>query len=611
MAQMTSTRQVNPRLGAYFGIFASLFTALFVLALIFAELGANEVILRFAILLGPLVLYAALGVGTMTARPSDFFAAGRRVPAVYNGSVIALAALGGVSVIVFPGLFYAHGYDVWSLALGGALGLVLMGVLVAPYYRKFGAYTVAGFLGRRFRSRSLRIASAAILAIPLFLLLIGELSIGVWAARQLTGSNVRWMLFAFVATAAVVLLLGGMRAATWAGAAQAIAAVIALVVCAGTAGIMYTNLPVAQLSVGPLLRDVTAIEATLGIAARPAGTLEARFAGDGLVALASPMVEPFTTLGPAAFVAALLAMAFGIAAAPWLLARCGTAVGVHAARKSLSWAVFFYGLIMITASTVAIMMRDGLLSSLGERSAATIPAWYTLSAKAGLTGELAPSDAFTLATATVHRDGVLFLLPQASGLPEILTYLAYAGAFAAVLVAAIATAQALATMIAEDIVGGLLWEPPAEPVRMAVARIALFGVLVTATVAVQLTSTDPFALFLTAVSLSAATAFPVVMVAIWHKRAPSMSVMTGLCVGLVTALGTMIVSTLFALGVFPPFAGLAGMLAGFLSIFATGRMFKRPVRPSLEYVRDMRIPGGETIYDREMRLLRMKRDAGR
>ena len=187
MSYLHRTGYVNPRLGTYFGIFIAAFAAIGLLALIFEGLGVPTDTLRLAMLFGPLVLYMAIGAAAFTSEPLDYFASGRRVPAFYTGLVLAQTAMGATGLIAVTGAFFLIGFDALCLVIGGLAGFVVMAVLLAPFFRKFGAFTVPSYLGRRFDSRMLRLTAAALLALPMLLMLSAELSMGAYAASWLIG----------------------------------------------------------------------------------------------------------------------------------------------------------------------------------------------------------------------------------------------------------------------------------------------------------------------------------------------------------------------------------------------------------------------------------------
>ena len=120
------TRNVNPRLGTYFGIFASMFAALVLMSLMFEQLGVNDHWLRLLMFAGPVVLYAVLGLAVAAQEPREFFAAGRRVPAFFNGLVLAVTALGSTAFVGLTGTLFMSGVDAMCLALGWCAGFVVM-----------------------------------------------------------------------------------------------------------------------------------------------------------------------------------------------------------------------------------------------------------------------------------------------------------------------------------------------------------------------------------------------------------------------------------------------------------------------------------------------------
>src|SRR5688572_3796342 len=142
MAVTSGVRLVNPRLGTYFGIFAAAFASLVLMALMLEQLGVSDLAVRLLMFAGPIVLYGAFGLLTPAADPTDYFVCGRRVPAFFNGLLLAITALGGAGLIALTGSFFVAGFDALCLSLGISAGLVFMGVLLAPFVRKAGDYTV-------------------------------------------------------------------------------------------------------------------------------------------------------------------------------------------------------------------------------------------------------------------------------------------------------------------------------------------------------------------------------------------------------------------------------------------------------------------------------------
>ena len=157
-------RQANPNLGAYFGIVASAFVSLVVGLAMFEQLGWQQTSLAQAMILVPLVLYLGIAFGARTLNVEDFFASGRRVPPVYNGAVLSAVLIGGTGFFGYTGTLFFLGFDALAIGLAWTTGLLVSGLLFVPFLRKSGAYTLPGFFGHRFRSRSIRAMASVLLS---------------------------------------------------------------------------------------------------------------------------------------------------------------------------------------------------------------------------------------------------------------------------------------------------------------------------------------------------------------------------------------------------------------------------------------------------------------
>ena len=606
MSLTSRTRFVNPRLGTYFGIFASSLAGLVMLLLIFEQLGTPDIVLRWAMLLGPLVLYAAIGLCVPTQEPLEFFAAGRRVPAGYTGLGIGVATLGATGMVAMTGVFFLIGFDALCLMIGGLAGFVIMSVMLAPFFRKFGTFTVPSYLGRRFESKVVRLLSAALLAVPALLMLAAELRMGAFAAGWLAGQPQSMMIVVLVAAFIVTVVLGGMRSLTWSGSAQAIAAVLALLVPVTIVAVMVTNFPLPQLTNGPLLRALTHAEATQGLPMVDAPSLTFALPGDGVGHIVKRYTAPFGAIGPTAFVVAMLTVMAGVAASPWLIPRVTMTPGVYETRKSLGWATVYFGLIMLTAAAVSVYMRDFLVDMIKAGSAATLPEWMERLIQLGFVSVDTATAPLTVSSVGFLRDGVLLSLPVAAGLPSIFVYFAAAGIVAAAWVGAGATASALGNVVAEDVVNGLSWEPLPRGGRVHVGRLGIAGAAVLGGVIALIAPTDPLRLLLWSLALSGSTFFPVLVLSIWWKRMNSFGAIAGMSCGFAVAVLTIFAGEAHILGLDGALAGILGLPAGALGALLASIATPGPSRSVLELVREIRIPGGEVIYDREMRLLRLK-----
>lgn len=600
------TGYVNPRLGTYFSIFMSAFVALALLTLILEGLGVSAEALRLVMFLGPIGLYAVIGGAAYTQEPIDYFAAGRRVPAFYTGLVLAQTALGATGLVALTGLFFLIGFDALCLVIGGLAGFVVMAVLLAPFFRKFGAFTVPSYLGKRFDSRALRLLAGGILAVPMLLVMAAELSVGAHAVGWFYPLPASLAVMTLVAAIVATLAAGGMRSLAWSSAAESIAALIALLVPVAIVAVIVTNLPLPQLSAGPVLRVVGRAEAAQGLPIILPPALAFDLPGEGLSAIAKRYSDAFGSVGPLAFVIVTLSLLAGLASAPWLLPRVAGTPGVYEARKSLGWATLLFGISMLTVAAIAIFMRDYLTDIVRAVGPVRLPAWIdTLKAQGilAVTGEDRP----TLTSFTLSRDDVLLSLPIAAEMPQALVYLAAGGVVAAALATAGAVAVALGNILAEDIVYGLSWTPPKPGPRLVVARLALGTAAAVAGLIALAAPTDPLKLLLWAIALTGAATFPVLVLSIWWKRMNAFGAVAGLATGFGVTVLAIIAGEAGLTGTDGALAAAIGLPAGAVAAIAVALATPGPARHLLELVRDIRVPGGEILYDREMRYQQRKK----
>jgi len=600
------TRLVNPRLGQYFGIVVSIFVALALVVLVLEQLGVDDSLLRLAMLLGPLGLFVAIGLMAATRQSYEYFASGRRVPSIFNGIILSVQAAGGVGLLSITGVIFLFGYDGLCLAVGWMAGMVVAAILLVPFMRKYGGYTLPGYLGQRFASRPLRILSAVLLTVPILLLLQAELRIATFVAGWLYNPGRGLLTFGLLAVVVAALLLGGMRSLSWSSAAMALAALIAIIVPVCVVGAIETNLPLPQFSQGPMMRLLSRLEDVAGVPSSLAPAFAFTLPGDGLEPISKRFLAPGVVIGPIGFIIASFVIMAGIAASPMLLARAGTTVGVYDARKSFGWGVFILGAIFLTAAAVAAFMRFNVMEDVLTPGPDRLPDWFKALADAGLAG-IDRGTPWSLASIRMKRDGVLLALPMASSFPAVVVYLILAGALAAALASVAASLTALAFIWSEDIVGGLLPETPSEPFRLLTARGAIVAAALIAGVYSAIAPGDALELTLWAFALLGSAFFPVLVLSIWWKRLEGVGAIVSVVTGFTVALMTILSGEAAWFGVHGALAGMIGIPAAVLVALLSAVGKASPRRSELELVRDIRIPGGETVYDREMRLLRLRR----
>ena len=605
---LTRTRVAHPRLGTYFGIFISAFVALAILTLIFEQLGAADMLLRSIMLAGPLVLYIAIGAATYTSDPLDFFACGRRVPAFYTGLGLATAALGGTGLMCVTGAFFLIGFDAVCLVIGGVAGFVFMSVLLAPFFRKFGAFTIPSYLGRRFDSIALRMVSAVLLSVPAGMLLAAELKTGAYAVQFMQPEFSALVIVPVLALVLIIVLCsGGMRSLSWSSSAQGIASLIAILVPVSIVALMLTNLPLPQLSHGPVLRAIGRSEAAMGLPLVLPPALAFDMPGQAMTSIAKRFSDVMSSVGPLAFVIVMLTTLAGVASAPWLLMRVATTPGVYETRKSLGWATVLFGIVMLTLSSIAVFMRSFVFAIFSGPNSGQAPDWVGALVSLGTLTAGTEGGRLQFATLEFARDGILFDLPVVAGLPAAALYLGAAGVLAAALATAGASLVALGHTLAEDIGNGLSFEPLADKARLVFARAGLCLAAAGGAFVAVAVPADPLKLLMWALALTGSAAFPVLVLSIWWKRLNAFGALAGLITGFGVAAIAIVAGETGQSDIQSVLAGAFGIPAGFVAALAVTWVTPAPGKQLFEFVRDIRVPGGEIIYDRETRLAKRKK----
>ena len=610
MSAPPRSRLVNPQLGMYFGIFGSLLAAIVLLLMMFEQLGVTDATLRLSMIAGFLGTFCAIGIATFTHMPVEYFASGRRVPAFFNGLVLATIAIGGTGLAALSGSLFLIGFDALCIGVGLTGGLVCMVVLIVPFLRKFGAYSIPAYLSRRFDSQILRVLSAALIAVPCLLLLMAEMKMAVFAASWLTQISEGLVLCFVVGAVVLIVVPGGMRSLTWASAAAAVAAIAALVVPAVIVAVLTTNLPIPQMSHGPVLRALMRVEPAQIASIPAASALSFQLPGAGFEPLLHRFGTPFSSVGSAAFVLAALAVMIGIAGSPVLLSRAGATPGVYESRKSIGWAALLLGIVLLTLSAVAVFMRDIVVGQFVDANQVQQTDWFATLASLGLAMLDSQAQVGAMSSMLFKRDGILIALPAAAGFPSVFLYLAAAGIVSAALVGACASVATLGTMLAEDVVNGPRSELVSDRMRVTSARVTVTLCAIIAGWMAAATRGDPLELFLWSLALSGSSVFPVLMLSIWWKRTNVWGTLAGLVAGFAAAAGTIMAGEILSLAVPGVMAAVVGAPVSFAAAVLVSILTPAPARHVLEVVRELRIPGGETLYDREVRLALLQRQRG-
>jgi len=649
------------QLGRMYGTYTGGFVAFIVLLAILEQVGVPNKILGYLFVGFTLVVYAVIGVMTRTAQVSEYYVAGRRVPAFYNGMATGADWMSAASFVGMAGTLFLLGYDGIAWVLGWTGGFVLVSILIGPYLRKFGAYTVPDFLAFRFGGSTARMLGVIVLVCCSFTYVTAQVyGTGLIASRFL-GMSFEIAVFAGLAGILLCSMLGGMRAVTWTQIAQYIVLIIAYLTPIVILSTQRYGIPIPELTYGRAIAEITAREgamlqnnlATLCTAAScVAGSLK-------------PHIEPFINYSPLNFFGIIFCMMVGTASLPHILMRYFTTPSVREARQSVAWSLLFIFLLYFSAPAYAAFSKLEVYTNIIGRDISDLRPWLFTWGELGLIqicGKNAGSLADVLAACksiaghpgvlrlqdfVINTDVIVLSTPEIAGLPYVISGLVAAGGLAAALSTADGLLLAIANALSHDVYYKML-DPNAPTIRrLTVARVLLFLVAV---VAAYLASTKPgdiLAMVGWAFSLAMAGNFPALVMGIWWKRATATGAVCGMIAGFGLCLFYLVCTRYFpgvgvkyfgmtsllnpltgqpvvdiakamalpnAMESWPTLAhpmankvgwfdlnnincGLLGMPLGFLVIYVVSLMTKEPSKEMQALVDEIRKPRGRTVLE--------------
>ena len=249
---------------------------LFVIALaILEQMGLPPKWIGFIFLGATIALYAGIGIMSKTADVSEYYVAGRRVPAIFNGMATGADWMSAASFIGMAGTLYLAGYDGLAFVMGWTGGYVLVALFLAPYLRKFGQFTIPDFLGSRYGGNLPRTIGVIAAIICSFVYVVAQIyGVGLITAR-LTGIEFAIGVYVGLAGILVCSFLGGMRAVTWTQVAQYIILIIAYMIPVVWLSVSQTGNPIPQVAYGQVLQKVTQLEKDLNNPETTKGAAEA------------------------------------------------------------------------------------------------------------------------------------------------------------------------------------------------------------------------------------------------------------------------------------------------------------------------------------------------
>jgi cation/acetate symporter len=259
-AAVPSNAAFKAQLKKYYSFYTGGFIA-FLLALAFAEqLGMSRRWIGYWFLIGTIGLYAGIGIMTRTMDAAEYYVAGRRVPAFFNGMATGADWMSAASFIGMAGTLYLAGFDGLSFVMGWTGGYVLVAVFLAPYLRKFGQFTIPDFLGERYGGHIIRSVGIFAAVLCSFTYVVAQIyGVGIITSRM-TGLEFGVGVFVGLGGILVCSFLGGMRAVTWTQVAQYIILIIAYLTPVVWLGVKHTGIPIPQIAYGVTLQKITELE---------------------------------------------------------------------------------------------------------------------------------------------------------------------------------------------------------------------------------------------------------------------------------------------------------------------------------------------------------------
>jgi cation/acetate symporter len=641
-------------LGRMYGTYTGGFIGFIILLALLEWAGVPNKVLGYLFVGFTIAVYAVIGVMTRTAQISEYYVAGRRVPAFYNGMATGADWMSAASFVGMAGTLFLLGYDGLTWVLGWTGGFVLVSLLIGPYLRKFGAYTVPDFMAFRFGGNFARFIAVIVLVCCSFTYVTAQVyGTGIIASRFL-GMPFELAVFAGLAGILLCSMLGGMRAVTWTQIAQYIVLIIAYLTPIVILSTKQFGIPIPELTYGRAIAEITAREQ------------EMLQTGLATVAALKPHIQPFINYSPLNFFAIMFCMMVGTASLPHILMRYFTTPSVREARQSVAWSLLFIFLLYFSAPAYAAFSKLEVYTNIIGRNLEDIRPWMFTWGELGLiqicgknaVNVQAVIDAckaiaghpgvVRLQDFVINTDVIVLSTPEIAGLPYVISGLVAAGGLAAALSTADGLLLAIANALSHDVYYKML-DPNAPTIRrLTVARVLLFFVAVAAASLAATKPGDILAMVGWAFSLAMAGNFPALVMGIWWKRTTATGAVCGMIAGfglcifyllttryfpgfgvkyfgmtslLNAATGAPLVPDLAkamaapnAMEVWPTLAhplankvgwfnlnniacGLLGMPLGFLVIYVVSLLGKEPSQEMQAYVDEIRKPRGRTILE--------------
>ena len=592
-------------LGRIYGMYTGGFIAFTVGLAVLEQLGVPNVIIGYLFVFLTIGVYAIIGWLSRTAQLSEYYVAGRRVPSFYNGMATGADWMSAASFISMAGGLYLQGYDGLAYVLGWTGGYVLVAILLAPYLRKFGQFTVPDFLGVRYNGNIARACGIVVLFCASFTYVVAQVfGVGIITSRFL-GIPFEVAVFVGLLGILVCSMLGGMRAVTWTQVAQYIILIVAYLIPVIWLSTKKFGIPVPELTYGAVLQQIAALEEKLGVIKGHT----AAFAD--VVTVNGKAMAAFSWAKFLNYFALILCLMVGTASLPHILMRYFTTPNVRDARSSVAWSIFFIFLLYFTAPAYAAFAKLEVYSNVIGQPIASLPAWVkNWQAVGGLLTIVDRNNdgILQLAELTLNQDIVVLATPEIAGLPYVISGLVAAGGLAAALSTADGLLLAIANALSHDVYYKMI-DPKATTIRrLTVSRVLLVVVAVIAAVTAGTRPSGIIQMVAWAFSLAAAGLFAPLVLGIWWKRANA----AGACAGMISGFGIclfyLVMTRYFPAefesmfgtklwwGITNVSCGIFGIPVAFLVTYVVSLATAPPSAEMMQFVDSIRRPKGEVAW---------------
>ena len=542
-------------------------------------------------------LYIGIAIWSRASSTKEFYVAGGRVSPLANGMATAADWMSAASFISMAGIISFAGYDGAVYLMGWTGGYVLLALLLAPYLRKFGKFTVPDFIGDRYYSNSARIVAVFCALLVSFTYVAGQMrGVGIVFSRFLevninTGVLIGMLIVLFYA------VLGGMKGITYTQVAQYCVLIFAFMVPAIFISIEMTGNPIPQLGFGGELADGSG------------------FLLDKLDGLSTELGFAEYTEGSKSRIdvfAITLALMVGTAGLPHVIVRFFTVKRVKDARKSAGIALLLIVVLYTTAPAVAAFARTNMIETVSNQSYANVPEWFKKWETTGLItftdknndGHIqyvADTDKNEL---VIDRDIMVLANPEIAKLPNWVIALVAAGGLAAALSTAAGLLLVISASVSHDLIKKVIKPSISEKGELIAARLSAVGAVC---VAGYFGINPPgfvAAVVALAFGLAAASFFPAIILGIFYKRMNKEGAIAGMLVGITAMLLYMMKYKLgwfddalpnkseWWFGISPEGFGSIAMLLNFAVSIVVMKFTKAPPNEVQNLVETIRIPSG-------------------